>query len=69
MFFLFTLWARIAKPRFPLEDISATSGLREVTVVELQKLTKLFNLTVDQIINYDEYLIPKEVVIEDKSRI
>ena len=44
-------------------------GLREVTVVELQKLTKLFNLTADQILNYDENLIPKEVVIEDKSTI
>ena len=44
-------------------------GLREVTVVELKKLTKLFNLTADQILNYDENLIPKEVVIEDKSTI
>jgi hypothetical protein len=32
-------------------------------------LTKLFNHTADQIINYDENLIPKEVVIEDKSTI
>jgi transcriptional regulator with XRE-family HTH domain len=44
-------------------------GLREVTVVELQKITKLFNLSADQILNYDENLIPKEVVIEDKSTI
>ncbi|OOB81726.1 helix-turn-helix domain-containing protein [Flavobacterium columnare] len=44
-------------------------GLREVTVVELQKLTKLFNLNADQILNYDENLIPKEVVIEDKSTV
>lgn len=40
-----------------------------VTVAELQKLTKLFSLTADQIINYDENLVPKEVVIEDKSSI
>lgn len=44
-------------------------GMREVTVVELQKLTKLFNLSADQILNYDENIIPKEVVIEDKSTI
>jgi transcriptional regulator with XRE-family HTH domain len=42
-------------------------GLREVTVAELQKLTKLFNLTTDQILNFDENNIPKEVIIEDKS--
>ncbi len=50
-------------------DISERSGMREVTVVELQKLTKLFNLSADQILNYDENIIPKEVVIEDKSTI
>ena len=32
-------------------------GLREVTVVELQKLTKLFSLTDDQIINYNENMV------------
>lgn len=42
-------------------------GLREVTVAELQKLTKLFRLTADQILNYDENLIPKEIIIEDKT--
>ena len=42
-------------------------GLREVTVVELQKLTKLFSLTADQIINYNENIVPTEVFIEDKS--
>ncbi|MBP7846028.1 MAG: helix-turn-helix transcriptional regulator [Candidatus Pacebacteria bacterium] len=42
-------------------------GTREVTVAELQKLTKLFNLTTDEILNYNENLIPKEVVIEDKT--
>ncbi len=30
-------------------------------------MAKLFNLTTDQIINYDENIIPKEIVIEDKS--
>lgn len=43
--------------------------MREVTVAELQKLTKLFNLTTDQILSYDENSIPKEVVIEDKSTV
>lgn len=42
-------------------------GLREVTVTELTKMAKLFNLSVDQIINYDENVKPKEIVIEDKS--
>ena len=41
-------------------------GLREVTVQELQKLSKLFNLSTDEILNYDENIIPK-VVIEDKT--
>ena len=44
-------------------------GLREVTVAELQKLTKLFSLTADQIMNYNENIIPTEVVIEDKSTV
>ena len=43
------------------------SGLREVTVSELNKMAKLFNLTTDQIINYDDNMIPKEIVMEDKS--
>ena len=30
-------------------------------------MAKLFNLTTDQIINYNENIIPKEIVIEDKS--
>ncbi len=42
-------------------------GLREVTVAELQKLSKLFSLSVDEILNYDENILPKEVVIEDKT--
>ena len=42
-------------------------GLREVTVAELNKMAHLFNLTTDQIINYNENFIPKEIVIEDKS--
>jgi len=42
-------------------------GLRDVTVAELQKLSKLFNLSADEILNYDENILPKEVVIEDKT--
>jgi transcriptional regulator with XRE-family HTH domain len=41
-------------------------GSRALTVEELQKMAGLFNMTADQILNYDGK-IPKEVVIEDKS--
>ncbi len=43
-------------------------GLRALTVDELQKMAQLFNLTTDQIINYDGK-VPKEVVIEDKTAV
>ncbi|MEN9655653.1 MAG: hypothetical protein RL311_561 [Bacteroidota bacterium] len=43
-------------------------GLRSLTVEELQKMAQLFNLTTDQIINYDGKM-PKEVVIEDKTAV
>ena len=35
---------------------------------ELQKMAGLFNMSTDQILNYDGK-IPKEVVIEDKSTV
>ena len=38
---------------------------RDLSIDELQKLTKLFNLTADQILNYDN-IIPEDVTIEDK---
>lgn len=41
---------------------------REPSVAELQMLAKLFNLTVDQIINTDTN-IPNDVTVEDKSTI
>ncbi|KAB1065891.1 helix-turn-helix domain-containing protein [Salibacter halophilus] len=41
-------------------------GLREVKVSELQKLSKRFDMTIDQIVNY-EGDIPSEVSLEDKS--
>jgi len=37
-------------------------------VDELQKMAQLFNLTTDQIINYDGKM-PKEVIIEDKTAV
>lgn len=43
-------------------------GLRALTVEELQKMAQLFNMTADQILNYDGK-IPKEVVIEDKTAV
>ena len=42
-------------------------GQRALTVDELQKMAKLFQMTTDQIINYDGK-IPQEVVIEDKPK-
>lgn len=43
-------------------------GFRALTVEELYKMAQLFNMTTDQIINYDGK-IPKEVVIEDKTAV
>lgn len=43
-------------------------GQRALTVDELQKMAQLFNLTTDQIINYDGRM-PKEVVMEDKTAV
>ena len=39
-----------------------------LTVEKLPKMAQLFNLTTDQIINYDGKR-PKEVVIEDKTAV
>ena len=41
-------------------------GEREPSVDALNRIAKLFNITVDQIINY-EGEIPQEVTVEDKS--
>lgn len=41
-------------------------GEREPSVEALGKISKLFDMTVDQVINY-EGDIPQEVTIEDKS--
>ncbi|MDY0089234.1 MAG: XRE family transcriptional regulator [Flavobacteriaceae bacterium] len=38
-----------------------------MSFAELQKLGKLFKLTTDEILNYDENIVPKEVTIEDKT--
>jgi transcriptional regulator with XRE-family HTH domain len=43
-------------------------GQRSLTVDELQKMAQLFNLSTDQIINYDGKM-PREVVIEDKTAV
>lgn len=43
-------------------------GSRALTVDELQKMAQLFNMSTDQIINYDGKM-PKEVVIEDKTAV
>ncbi|MFZ4863252.1 hypothetical protein ACL9RF_13835 [Sphingobacterium sp. Mn56C] len=39
-----------------------------MTVDELQKMAQLFNLTTDQIINYDGKML-KEVIMEDKTAV
>lgn len=41
-------------------------GIREVKIAELQKLSSLFDMSIDQIVNF-EGDTPKEVVIEDKT--
>lgn len=43
-------------------------GSRSIAVDELLLMAQLFNMTTDQIINFDG-AIPKEVTIEDKSTI
>jgi len=43
-------------------------GLRALNVEELHKMAQFFNMTTDQIINYDGK-IPKEVIIEDKTAV
>ncbi len=43
-------------------------GLRSVTVDELYKMAQLFNMTIDNIINF-EGNYPKEVTIEDKTAV
>jgi len=42
--------------------------MRAVTVDELQKMARLFEMTTDQIINFDGK-IPTEVVLEDKTAV
>lgn len=39
-----------------------------MSVEELQKMASLFNLTIDQVVNF-EGQIPKEVTIEDKTAV
>lgn len=41
-------------------------GAREVKVEELKKLAGLFNMSIDQIVNYEEDM-PREVTLEDKT--
>ena len=43
-------------------------GVRSITVEELHKMAGLFNMTTDQIINFNG-TIPKEISIEDKSSV
>ncbi|MBW6481216.1 MAG: helix-turn-helix domain-containing protein [Bacteroidales bacterium] len=44
------------------------NGNREPSVSELQKLGRLFNMTVDQIINFDGDM-PQDITLEDKSSV
>ena len=43
-------------------------GSRALAVEELYKMSQLFNMTTDQILNYDGK-IPKEITIEDKTTV
>lgn len=42
--------------------------IREVKVAELQKLSALFDMTIDQIVNF-EGDTPKEITVEDKTAV
>ena len=41
-------------------------GLREVTVIELQKIAALFNTFINKVVNFDGEF-PKEIILEDKN--
>ena len=41
------------------------NGRRELSVIELKKLSKLFNMTTDQILNYENF-VPEEITLEGK---
>jgi transcriptional regulator with XRE-family HTH domain len=43
-------------------------GVRSLAVEELQKMAQLFDMTTDQIINYDG-AIPQEITLEDKTEL
>ena len=43
-------------------------GQRNITVVELQKMAALFNISMDDIVNF-EGKIPQEVTLEDKTTV
>ena len=43
------------------------NGIREISVKELQRLANFYNLSVDDVINFDQKSMPKEIVIEDKA--
>lgn len=42
--------------------------MREVTVIELQKIAALFNTSIDKVVNFDGD-IPKEIILEDKNTV
>jgi hypothetical protein len=42
--------------------------VRSLTVGEQQKMAQLFNLTTDEVSNYDGK-VPKEVILEDKTAV
>jgi transcriptional regulator with XRE-family HTH domain len=42
--------------------------LREVKVAELQKLSGLFDMTIDQLVNFEGDM-PEEITVEDKSAV
>ena len=44
------------------------NGIREITVTELKQFALLFDMTVDQILNFEGEL-PKEISLENKTEI
>lgn len=41
--------------------------MREVKVLGLKILSNLINTSINDMINYDENILPKEVILKDKS--
>ena len=57
---------KMLKANSKVDDRQAIRQPGQVTVAELQKIAQLFNISLDQMVNYDGNM-PREVVLEDKN--